>query len=60
MAKRVMTVDDSKTMLKIYMRTIHGMGFSVESFEFPIQALSAAKENRPDLLITDFQMPRIM
>ena len=58
-AIRIMAVDDSKTMLKIYMRTIHGMGFSVESFEFPIQALSAAKENRPDLLITDLNMPKM-
>jgi CheY-like chemotaxis protein len=56
-AIRIIAVDDSKTMLKIYMRMIHGMGFSVEPHEFPAQALLAAKAKKPDLLITDLNMP---
>jgi CheY-like chemotaxis protein/HEAT repeat protein len=54
---RIMAVDDSKTMLKIYMRMLHAMGFETLAHEFPAQALVAAKADKPDLLITDLNMP---
>jgi CheY-like chemotaxis protein len=56
-AVRIMAVDDSKTMLKIYMRMIHDMGFAVDAHEFPAKALITAKADKPDLLITDLNMP---
>jgi CheY-like chemotaxis protein/HEAT repeat protein len=56
-AVRIMAVDDSKTMLKIYMRMLHAMGFEALAHEFPAQALVAAKADKPDLLITDLNMP---
>jgi CheY-like chemotaxis protein len=56
-AVRIMAVDDSKTMLKIYMRMLHGMGFETIAHELPAQALLAAKADKPDLLITDLNMP---
>jgi CheY-like chemotaxis protein len=56
---RIMAVDDSKTMLKIYMRTLHEMGFETVAYEAPAQALMAAKAQKPDLLITDLNMPEM-
>ncbi|MBU1168182.1 MAG: HEAT repeat domain-containing protein [Proteobacteria bacterium] len=56
---RIMAVDDSKMMLKIYMRKLHGMGFESETHEFPVQALSALRSSKPDLVITDLNMPEI-
>jgi CheY-like chemotaxis protein len=58
-AARIMTVDDSKTMLKIYMRMIHDMGFATEAYEYPAKALIAARADKPDLLITDLNMPEM-
>jgi CheY-like chemotaxis protein/HEAT repeat protein len=56
---RIMVADDSKTMLKIYMRTLHEMGFETLAHEYPVQALAAAKAHKPDLLITDLNMPEM-
>jgi CheY-like chemotaxis protein/HEAT repeat protein len=54
---RIMVVDDSKTMLKIYMRMLHAMDFETTTHELPAQALQAARATKPDLLITDLNMP---
>jgi len=58
-AIRIMAVDDSKTMLKIYMRMVHDMGFAIDAHEYPTKALAAAKATKPDLLITDLNMPEM-
>jgi CheY-like chemotaxis protein len=54
-----MAVDDSKTMLKIYLRMVHNMGFAIDAHEYPAKALMAAKADKPDLLITDLNMPEM-
>jgi len=56
-AVHILAVDDSKTMLKIYMRMVHDMGFAIDAHEYPTKALAAAKATKPDLLITDLNMP---
>ncbi|HEX7505255.1 MAG TPA: HEAT repeat domain-containing protein [Polyangia bacterium] len=56
---RIMAVDDSKTMLKIYMRMLHAMGFETVIHEQARQALTAARGAKPDLLITDLNMPEM-
>jgi CheY-like chemotaxis protein len=58
-AVRIMAVDDSKTMLKIYLRMVHNMGFAIDAHEYPAKALMAAKADKPDLLITDLNMPEM-
>ena len=58
-AVRIMAVDDSKMMLNIYKRKLHDMGYDSETYEFPAKAIDAVKENKPDLLITDLNMPDI-
>jgi CheY-like chemotaxis protein len=56
---RIMAVDDSKMMLNIYKRKLHDMGYDSMTFEFPAKALEAVRESKPDLLITDLNMPEI-
>ncbi len=56
---KVAAVDDSKMMLKIYMRTLHELGYESETFEFPAKAIKAVKKSKPDILITDLNMPEI-
>ncbi len=56
---KVTAVDDSKMMLKIYMRTLHKLGYESETFEFPATAIKAIKKSKPDILITDLNMPEI-
>ena len=56
---KIMAVDDSRMMLKIYMRKLHDMGYDSDTYEFPALALAALKEAKPDLVITDLNMPEI-
>lgn len=56
---KVAAVDDSKMMLKIYMRKLHELGYESETFEFPAKAIKAFKKSKPDILITDLNMPEI-
>lgn len=56
---RVMAVDDSKMMLNIYKRKLHDMGYDSETYELPARAIEAVKAGKPDVLITDLNMPEI-
>ncbi len=56
---KVVAVDDSKMMLKIYMRALHEMGYESATYEFPAEAVKAIKKSKPDILITDLNMPEI-
>lgn len=55
----VFAVDDSKMMLRIYKQKLHQMGYLPVVFEFPEKALEALENEKPDLLITDLNMPGI-
>jgi CheY-like chemotaxis protein len=55
----VFAVDDSKMMLRIYKQKLHQMGFVPVVFEFPSKAVEALEHEKPDLLITDLNMPEI-
>jgi HEAT repeat protein len=56
---RIFVVDDSKMMLRIYKGKLHAMGHAPVLFEFPSRAIEAALQEKPDLLITDLNMPDI-
>ncbi len=56
---QVVAVDDSKMMLKIYMRALHDMGYDSLTYEFPAEAVKAVKKTKPDILITDLNMPEM-
>jgi CheY-like chemotaxis protein len=38
---------------------VHDMGFAIEAHEYPAKALIAARADKPDLLITDLNMPEM-
>ena len=55
----IMVVDDSPDTLEVLHRSIEYMGFSVLSCESAEEAIALLKENRVDLVITDYHMPFI-
>jgi two-component system, chemotaxis family, chemotaxis protein CheY len=57
MAKRILTVDDSKTMRDMVSFTLRKAGFDVNEAEDGKQALSVLSGGRFDLIITDLNMP---
>ncbi len=59
MAKRVLTVDDSKTMRDMVSFTLKGAGFEVVEAEDGVKALSVLERTNVDLVITDINMPNM-
>jgi len=57
MQKRVMAVDDSKTMREMVVFALTEAGFLVESAEDGQKALSVLNTIQVDLVITDLNMP---
>lgn len=60
MAKMIMIVDDSQTMIMSLRATLEMNGFKVESANDGLQALNKLKSGvKPDLIITDINMPNM-
>jgi two-component system, chemotaxis family, chemotaxis protein CheY len=59
MPKRVLTVDDSKTMRDMVSFTLKGAGFEVLEAEDGVRALAVLASNSVDLVITDINMPNM-
>jgi two-component system chemotaxis response regulator CheY len=60
MAKNILIVDDSATMLMSVKSTLEMSGFKVETASDGVQALSKLKGGgKPDLIITDINMPNM-
>lgn len=59
MAKRVMTVDDSKTMRDLVSFTLREAGFQVSEAEDGRKALTALQSAPVDVVITDLNMPNM-
>jgi two-component system, chemotaxis family, chemotaxis protein CheY len=57
MAKRILTVDDSKTMRDMVSYTLRKAGFDVNEAEDGKKALVVLASARFDLVITDLNMP---
>ncbi|MBF0395891.1 MAG: HEAT repeat domain-containing protein [Desulfobacterales bacterium] len=55
----IYAVDDSKMLLNLYTKKLHKMGHNPVVFEFPAKAIQAVLESKPDILITDLNMPEI-
>jgi CheY-like chemotaxis protein len=56
---KVCAVDDSRMILNIYKATLHELGFEPVVFEFPAGALEWLEDEKPELLLTDLNMPEI-
>jgi two-component system chemotaxis response regulator CheY len=59
MAKRIMTVDDSKTMRDMVAFTLRSAGFEVTEAEDGQKALASLLAKQVDLVITDLNMPNM-
>lgn len=59
MAKRILNVDDSKTMRDMVAFTLRGAGFNVLEAEDGMRALSVLNGQPVDLIITDINMPNM-
>lgn len=57
MTKRVLTVDDSKTMLQMLQFALKQGGFEVIQGENGQEGLDLLKNNQIDVIITDINMP---
>ena len=57
MKKKVLTVDDSRTMRDMVAFTLKGAGYEVVEAGDGQQALSVVAANKVDLVITDLNMP---
>ncbi len=58
-ALKVYAVDDSKMLLHIYRTVLHNLGCESIPFEFPAEALENVQKNKPDVILTDLNMPEI-
>jgi two-component system chemotaxis response regulator CheY len=59
MAKRVMTVDDSRTMREMVAFTLREAGYEVSEAEDGAKALAALRAKPVDVVITDLNMPNM-
>ena len=59
MAKRVMTVDDSKTIREMVSFTLRRAGFDVVEAEDGQKAVASLRSLQIDLVITDLNMPNM-
>ncbi len=56
---KVFAVDDSRMILNIYRTVLHNLGCESQLFEFPAKALERAQKEKPDVILTDLNMPDI-
>ncbi len=59
MSKVVLTVDDSRTMRDMLKAALSSAGYSVVQAEDGIHGLEVLAGIRPDVIITDINMPRM-
>lgn len=57
--KKILTVDDSRTILSMLKVTLDSVGFRTIEAEDGIHGLAALEEHEPDLIVTDINMPRL-
>jgi len=59
MTKTVLTVDDSRTIREMVSFTLKGAGYEVMEAEDGVKALDTLKGKKPDIIITDLNMPNM-
>ena len=57
MLKKILTVDDSRTMREMLRHTLVGAGFEVVTAEDGADGIEKLRESQPDVVITDINMP---
>ena len=59
MSKRILTVDDSPSMRMLLKASLTAQGFNIEAAVDGVDGLERMEELKPDLLITDINMPNM-
>jgi two-component system, chemotaxis family, chemotaxis protein CheY len=59
MTKTILTVDDSRTMRDMLMLALSSAGYRVVQAEDGVHGLEVLQSARPDVIITDINMPRM-
>jgi len=57
--KKILLVEDDDALASVYMMRLKGEGFVVSRVANGEDALVAAKEHRPDLILLDAMMPKV-
>jgi two-component system, chemotaxis family, chemotaxis protein CheY len=57
MHKKILTVDDSRTMREMLRHTLANAGFEVVTAEDGADGIQKLRESQPDVVITDINMP---
>ncbi|HYO51212.1 response regulator [Archangium sp.] len=55
----ILLVDDEKDLLELYTDVLEIMGYQVVHAHDGLDALEKARRQRPDLIVTDWMMPRM-
>ncbi len=56
---KIIVIDDSKMMLRLYQNKLSSLGFTPQTFDLPEEAIPVIIATKPDLVITDLNMPNI-
>lgn len=59
MKKKVLTVDDSRTIRNMLLVTLNNAGFETIQAEDGIEGLEVLEGCEPDVIVTDINMPRL-
>ncbi len=59
MEAQIYVIDDSKMMLRLYQNKLTALGFTPVTFSRPEDAIPEIIQKKPDLVITDLNMPNI-
>jgi CheY-like chemotaxis protein/HEAT repeat protein len=58
-ALKIFVVDDSKMILNIYRSVLHNLGCQPVLFDLPEEAVREVREQKPNLIFTDLNMPEM-
>ena len=59
MTKKVLIVEDNELNMKLFHDLLEDQGYEILQTREGLQALSIAREHRPDLILMDIQLPEI-
>jgi two-component system chemotaxis response regulator CheY len=59
MTKKILTVDDSRTMRQMLELTLTSAGFEVVQASDGVEGLQTLESSNPDVIVTDINMPRM-
>jgi CheY-like chemotaxis protein/HEAT repeat protein len=56
---KVFAVDDSRMILNIYRAVLHNLEYESQLFEFPASAIERINIDKPNIVLTDLNMPEV-